>query len=518
MSRGGRRLAVSLGAGGGPLRARPGEEVTLPLAVRDAEGRGVEAEVAVAVVDERVLALTGYATPDLADLGRFRLPDRVATRELRRLLVGQTPLGHLLNRLLTGGGGAAKAAPAAGPGISARIRRDFRPVAFFDPAVVTGRDGRAEVRFTLPDTMTTYRCFAVACDRGSGFASAERPLVAVKPFYLEPGLPRFLHAGDRFRFPLTAFDEGEAGGRAALEVEAAGPVRLALAASEVAVAGGGSAAAEVSGEATGVGEATARFRGRLGGEADAVERRLPVRPPHTLAREGHTGEVEGRGRRTVPLAPAARSLPWKRVIPGEARARLYLSRSPLLHLRPAAAYLLDYPYGCIEQTSSATFALAALRKAVAAGAIPGISLAEVDRFLRAGVERIRSMQVAGGGFAYWPGETKADREGSLYAIQALVAASEAGVEVDAKSYARALLGYALRVVAEGGDGAPFATYLLGRAGFLRPERIQEVASSQGGRAALLLPLAVEAARDGLHGGGLEARLFDLLALAEAGEG
>ncbi len=491
------RLAVALG-GSSPaaLRGRPGEEFTLPVVVTGAGGRGVEAEVAVAVVDERVLALTRYATPDLADLARFDLPDRVVTRELRRLLVGQTPLGRVVNRMLTGGGGAKGAGTAASAAISGRIRKDFRPVAFFDPALVTGADGRAVVRFTLPDTMTTYRCFAVACDTGGRFASTARPLLAVKPFYLEPGLPRFLNAGDRFRFRVAAFNQTQEAGRAALSVSASGAVHLALESGALELPAGGRSEAVVAGEAMAVGEATATFGGRLGRERDALEVHLPVHSGHTRVVESHPGIAKGRTRVRVNLDEAARTLPWGEVEPGEVEVRLRLSRSLQLHLRATAAYLLHYPYGCIEQTSSATFALAALRGAVAAGAIPGVTGEEVDHFLRAGVARILSMQVEGGGFAYWPGERSASPRGSLYAVQALLAARDAGMSFPEEALSGAL-GYVGRAVEKGDVDSAFAAYLLAR----------------GGK----LPVAERlAAAAGLQSGGMETRLFRLLALEAAG--
>ena len=65
----------------------------------------------------------------------------------------------------------------------------------------TGPDGRAQVSFTLPDNMTSYRVYAVTADRGSGFASPERSMVASKDFYLEPGLPELLQSRGPLQVP-----------------------------------------------------------------------------------------------------------------------------------------------------------------------------------------------------------------------------------------------------------------------------------------------------------------------------
>ena len=85
----------------------------------------------------------------------------------------------------------------------------------------------------------------------------------------------------------------------------------------------------------------------------------------------------------------------------------------------AIRYLLNYPYGCVEQTSSGVMGLAALRGAIADGLVPGISLTETDTFLTKGISRILGMQLDNGGFAYWPGGEQAHPWGTVYATMAL---------------------------------------------------------------------------------------------------
>ena len=120
-------------------------------------------------------------------------------------MLHQTPYYLAKNEALTGGGGLNAA-------MLAKLRRRFEPVAYFNPAVRTDAAGRAQVSFTLPDNMTSYRVYAVAADRDGGFASPERQLVATKDFYLEPGLPSFFNQGDRFKFQVAAFNNTSATG------------------------------------------------------------------------------------------------------------------------------------------------------------------------------------------------------------------------------------------------------------------------------------------------------------------
>ncbi len=92
----------------------------------------------------------------------------------------QTPYYLARSDILTGGAGLNAE-------MMAKLRKRFQPVAYFNPAVLTGPDGRAQVSFTLPDNMTSYRIYAVTANKNGGFASPERQLVASKDFYLEPG-------------------------------------------------------------------------------------------------------------------------------------------------------------------------------------------------------------------------------------------------------------------------------------------------------------------------------------------
>jgi alpha-2-macroglobulin len=190
-------LDVKINPGVADWRARPGEQVQVNLTAATPKGQGVEAEVALAVVDEAVLALTGYQTPTLERLTRFNLPLAVFTGELRTLLVHQTPFYPSRVEPLTGGGGFSA-------DIVDKLRRRFQAVAYFNPKVLTDAQGQARVSFTLPDNITRYRVFAVALDRTSRFASVQRHLIAAKDFYLEPGLPGFFTLGDRFQFQVSA--------------------------------------------------------------------------------------------------------------------------------------------------------------------------------------------------------------------------------------------------------------------------------------------------------------------------
>ena len=109
---------------------------------------------------------------------------------------------------------------------SLKIRKDFRPVAYFNPSVMTDANGAASVSFTLPDSTTAYRVYVVACDKGAGFASAQRNMVVSKEFFVEPSPPRFLVPGDRVTFPISVNNKTAEKGKATLEAESSPDLKL----------------------------------------------------------------------------------------------------------------------------------------------------------------------------------------------------------------------------------------------------------------------------------------------------
>ena len=72
------------------------------------------------------------------------------------------------------------------------MRADFRSTAYFDPSVMTSADGKAHVRFKLPDNLTTFRVMAVAVAKDDRFGHGETQVTTSRPLMLRPALPRFL--------------------------------------------------------------------------------------------------------------------------------------------------------------------------------------------------------------------------------------------------------------------------------------------------------------------------------------
>ncbi|HEX6533100.1 MAG TPA: MG2 domain-containing protein, partial [Gemmatimonadaceae bacterium] len=180
-----KRLAVSVTPGASEYR--PGDTARVRVRVTDAGGAPHRAEVTLWAVDEGVLALTGYKTPDPIDLLYrerglgMRLSSNMAN------VAPQIPEGEKGRRSPGGGGGADRA------GV---LRSRFQTTAFFLGSVVTGADGEVVATAKLPDNLTTFRVMAVAVTAGDRYGSGESPMLVTRPLVARPALPRFVRAGD----------------------------------------------------------------------------------------------------------------------------------------------------------------------------------------------------------------------------------------------------------------------------------------------------------------------------------
>ncbi|MGH7625074.1 MAG: alpha-2-macroglobulin family protein, partial [Gemmatimonadaceae bacterium] len=200
-----KRLAVAVNPQS--TEYRPGDTAVVRLVVHDSAGHGVRSEVTLWAVDQGVLALTGFQTPDALEL-------LYQPRGLGARLVSTLPsvlTGELLNiqgramRLeesVVSGLATSRfasdsvAAAPAGAITTATLRSRFRSTAFFLASIVTDDSGRAIARARLPDNLTTYRVMAVAVSADDRYGRGDSTFLVTRPLVARPTLPRFVRASD----------------------------------------------------------------------------------------------------------------------------------------------------------------------------------------------------------------------------------------------------------------------------------------------------------------------------------
>ncbi len=398
---------------------QPGEEVTLKITAK-ANAKNTPAEVAVMVVDEGVLALSDYKTPDLFDYFYGSRPISVFTMDNRVYVVGQRNFGEKgENR---GGGGSADAKLG---GVDLRSNFTFTP--FFNAAVMTDKKGRAEVKFKLPDNLTKFRVMAVAMTADE-FGSAETAIQVSKPLMITSNLPRFARKGDQFSCGAVIYNYEDKKGDMTVTARATGAVRLSgPAEQQVNVPLGKAREVTWACEAVQDGAAEVSFSVKGKKESDGVRAQFTVssvEKKQTLALYASTtGQQEELLDKPGNLNPAA-----------DNRITLSLSSTALLNLKGSMVYLMTYPYDCLEQKMSKIVPVVTGAKLV-----EDFKLGDKTQ-LKAQVQEILDLisqyQAASGGYGYWK-NSQPDPYVTAYALEVNYLAKQAGYQVQEKSLEKA---------------------------------------------------------------------------------
>jgi uncharacterized protein YfaS (alpha-2-macroglobulin family) len=373
---------------------RPAAKARIEVDVHDSAGKPAQSEVTLWAVDYGVLSLTGYETPDVLQSIYLEKALQVVNEDSREKIVSRrvlTPKGE------TSGGGGGR---DAGPGV---IRKDFRVLAFWVGSVVTDAKGHARTDLTLPESLTTYRIMAVAGDRNSRFGWAQNEIRINKPVLLTPTWPRFLAVGDTAYFGAVVHSQLKQPGKATVTIKSLDPSIVDFtqpSASTVDIAAEGSAEVRFDAAAKAVGNARIQMTVSMNGEKDAFEDTLPVRilaPAETVAAYG---EAKPDARETL-------SVP-KDAVPSAGGLHMELSSTAMVGLAEGASYLIEYPYGCAEQRSSAAMALMLASDLGDAFAIPGIDAKKAHATAQKTVYELYKFQCSDGGFAFWAGECNSE--------------------------------------------------------------------------------------------------------------
>ena len=397
---------------------QPGETVTGTIKLTSGK-KPVVGEVAVSVADEGVLQLIAYKTPDpmktfFASWG-LGVDNGTNWNRIARL---NDPVGDDPEE-----GGDSSA------GSESRVRSKFVNSAFWAPHLVTDDSGVARFSFTAPDNLTAFRVMAVAADDGTRFGSAEKRFTVKKPLLAKPVLPRFAGEGDKVEVGLVVHNYTGAAGTATVTASAQG-VSLGNAQQTVDIPDGGSARVRFAGKVGARKQAAFEFRVAMGAHKDAVAMSVPIErglviDRKTLAR----GALGGDG------APATIEVPlqWdSAVLTGESELLLTIDRTGLAELEPSLKYLIEYPYGCLEQTLSRFVPLAKVKDLSKSLDLKQLDGDKMTRFLRAGAAKVVRFQHADGNFSLWQnGQTYPHL--TAYAIYGLNEARRAGVAVDQRA-------------------------------------------------------------------------------------
>jgi uncharacterized protein YfaS (alpha-2-macroglobulin family) len=438
----------------------PGSTTQVNVTVTDAGGAPVaDAEMAVVVVDEAVLALSNYQLPDPIDVFYRPIGSQVWSRYFRQTIELTNPelLGDKAVAApettaaptdLAGGddafateesadGGARQGAFAAADGESAggdpiEVRANFDALAVFEPEVKTGPDGTATIDVPLPDSLTRYRVMVVVVAGVDQFGSTESNITARLPLMARPSAPRFLNFGDRFELPVVIQNQTNEDLEVDAVIQTANLSLTGGAGQRVTVPANDRVEVRFPAAAEDVG--TARFRVAVvsGDYADAATVSLPVYTPATTEAFATYGVVDDGVIAQPVLSPEG-------VFPQFGGLEVNTSSTALQALTDAIIYLNDYRYESADALASRILAIAALRDVLEAFSADGLPTAtELEARVAADIEGLLRLQTDLGGFAIWRRTNETIPYHSIQATHALVEAKANGYGVQADRLEQAL--------------------------------------------------------------------------------
>lgn len=387
-----------------PAELKPDASYTISVS----EKNGKEMAYTLAIVDEGLLDLTRFRTPEPWKAFNAREALGVNTWDLYNYVVGV--YGGRIEQLFSIGGD-----DALNKGPKAIVNR-FKPVVRFDGPFLLKKGKTARHTYQMPNYNGRVKIMVVA-GNGEAYGHADKSVMVRKPVMLLGTLPRVIGVGEEMVVPATVF---------ATE-DGVGAVNVSIACSSN---------MEVVGEATRSlsferkGDQQASFRIRV--KKNPGIGKVTITATGKGDKSVYETELEIRTVRRPQVKVTAATLEagksWKETVAmpgatGTNQLTLEVSDIAPVNLSSRLSYLLGYPHGCLEQITSKGFPQLYISSFTDLTPQQAKSTEEAVKEV---IRRLRSYQTVDGAFAYWPGGTSSNGWGTVYATHFLLEASKKG--------------------------------------------------------------------------------------------
>jgi len=382
----------------------PEKEVTIKVS----EANNRKMTYTIAVVDDGLLDLTRFKTPNAWENFYAREALGIKTWDMYKYVIGAFS-GEMAGLLALGGDEGL-------PGKAGQKANRFKPVVkFLGPFELTS--GTATHTFTMPNYVGSVRTMVVAGYDGA-YGSTEKTTSVKKPLMVIATLPRVLGPGEKVKLPVTIFAMDEKVKNVNITIE---PNKLLTVT--------GPSKQSVSFDSPGdqtvnfdlevpevIGIGKIKITATSGKEQATYEIELDIRLPNPRVTQVIDGAIEAGKSWTTEYKAAG--------MKGTNHGTIEVSGIPPLNLESRLQYLIAYPHGCIEQTTSSVFPQLYLNKVLD---LSKEQKEQIENNIKAGIERIKLFQLSNGGFSYWPGESGyASDWGTNYAGHFLLEAKALG--------------------------------------------------------------------------------------------
>lgn len=412
----------------------PGEEVVLNFETKNSKGNPVEAEFSAAVADLSVLALKGNPkkNPLVFFYEGFPLTVSTVSNVKNILYEVDVPAG-------TKGGGGAEPSDLA-----KKKRGIFKDTAFWQAVIRTNKDGKAEVKFRLPDNLTTWQVESLGITKDTKLGADYSEFIARKDLMVIPLKPRFIIPGDEFLIGAKIFNQTKDAQSLGVNFSSGTLIlndddkvkNIKIGAGETQTIYFKIAAPLNQEE----GSHTFILSAKNEKYEDTVEQALKVRRNDTYETTAAANYSSKNVENEYIYIPS-------NVIKEKGELTVNYSATLAVFLSDALQYLFEYPYGCSEQVASKLEAIAVVKKGLGLEnlsdkfKIKDIEFEgekySVDKVVELGLMRLYENQKSDGGFAYYK-RGQSNIYLTLHIIGVLKDLKDAGFNVNTDSIKRAI--------------------------------------------------------------------------------
>lgn len=376
------------------------------------EQNGKSMTYVIAIVDEGLLDLTRFKTPNPHDAFYAKEALGVKSWDVYDYVIGAW--GSELERILTIGGDAAAE-------IAAKTRKAnrFKPVVQFMGPFKS--NGTKTHQFILPSYMGSVRAMVIAAGNNNGinaYGVAEKAVAVKKPLMLLATLPRVLGPDEELKIPVTVFATENNIKNVTLSLQSDAFANSG-ASQNVSFSKTGEQVVYFSAKVkskTGIGKI--KIIASSGKEHTAYETEIDIRNPNSPITQVTEYTLQPNQSWNTSAAMIGDG--------SSSKATIEISSIPAINLKKRLSYLIQYPHGCIEQTTSAVFPQLVLNQLMD---LSDQRKKEIDKNIRIAIQKIQNFQTNDGGFAYWPDEAASDEWCTNYAGNFLLEASAKGYNV-----------------------------------------------------------------------------------------
>jgi uncharacterized protein YfaS (alpha-2-macroglobulin family) len=365
----------------------------------------------IAIVEDGLLDLTKFKTPEPWNSFYAREALGIKTWDVFDDVMGA--YGGALEKLMAVGGDDEIKAPED------EEANRFKPVVLFLGPFYAKVGANREHKFKLPQYIGSVRAMVVAGYDGA-YGSSEKTVPVKQPLMILATLPRVAGPTEEITLPVNVFAMDKNIKSVELTVKTEGQLALAENGSKsiTFTEPGDRVVYFTLKAAQALGKGKVHVTAKSAGFDATYDVELQVRASNpemsqvqeTLLESGKSWEINYN-----PLG-----------LIGTNEGVVEISSLPPLNLEQRLKYLISYPHGCIEQTTSSVFAQLYLDDLIK---LDDNKAAEVQRNINAAIERIRTFQLADGGFSYWPGNSQVNLWGTNYAGHFLMEAKKQGYHI-----------------------------------------------------------------------------------------